>query len=78
MTIDEQLTSVFSKVFRTRITDTDFQVADIQQWDSLTHIKLVIELESLFFITIGPDDIKPLYSDYQTVKNYIESRLEDN
>jgi acyl carrier protein len=78
MTIDEQLTTVFSKVFRMRITNTDFQVADIQQWDSLTHIKLVIELESAFFITIGPDDIKPLYSDFQTVKSYIESKLDDH
>ena len=76
MTIDEQLTTVFSNVFRTKIVDTEFEVADIQQWDSLTHIKLIIELESAFSISIGPGDIKPLYSDYQTVKNYIRSKLE--
>jgi len=78
MTIDEQLTAVFSNAFRTRIADTDFQVSDIPQWDSLTHIKLIIELESAFLISIGPDDIKPLYSDYQTVKTFIQTKVEGN
>ena len=73
---NDQLLTVFRRAFRREFVNCEFGVTDVEEWDSLTHIKLVMELESEFGISIGPDDIPPLYSSFQTVKDYVESRVE--
>lgn len=74
--VDQRLLTVFRRAFRCELPDANFSVKDVDRWDSLTHIKLVMELESEFGFAIGPDDIRSLYADYDTVKGFIEQHAE--
>ncbi len=69
--VDEKLQSVFRRAFRRELGPSNFAVNDIQEWDSLTHVKLVMELELAFDISICPEDIPSLYTDYDTIKKYV-------
>jgi len=71
---DGQLRRVFQRVFRREFSGSNAAVADVPGWDSLTHIKLVMELEREFGISIEPDEIPPLYSDFETVRRFVERK----
>lgn len=72
---DEALLQVFSRALRCKLEKSNFSVKDIAAWDSLTHIKLVMELEREFLITISPDEIPGLYSDFETVLRFVEDKV---
>jgi len=72
--VNEKLQSVFRRVFRCETGPSNFSVSDLREWDSLTHIKLIMELELAFGITIGPEDILMLFSDSDTIKQYVVNR----
>jgi acyl carrier protein len=69
--LDVDLRKVFAKALRCEIPAGNFVVSDLGEWDSLTHIKLVIELESKFGLNITPGVIPVLYSDFETVKSFV-------
>jgi acyl carrier protein len=59
MTNPEKLTQAFAtalNINKTLITD-DLKYQGITQWDSVTHMILIAELESVFDIAITTDDI---------------------
>ena len=68
----EKLLGVFKRALRCELPGTDFGTDDLEKWDSMTHIKLIMELEMAYGPTIGPDDIPPLYSNFSTVAAYIK------
>ena len=56
--IFEKLNEVFSDVFDEEITVTDeTTAADVEDWDSLTHITLISEVEDAFGIKISMKDV---------------------
>lgn len=56
--IFEKLNEIFSDVFDENITVTDGTTsADIAQWDSLTHITLISEVEDAFGIKFSMKDV---------------------
>lgn len=56
--IFEKLNEIFSDVFDEDITVTDGTTsADIAQWDSLTHITLISEVEDAFDIKFSMKDV---------------------
>lgn len=56
--IFEKLNEVFSDVFDEEIVVSDkTTAADIEQWDSLTHITLISEVEDAFDIRIPMKDV---------------------
>ena len=70
--LDDQLTLIFRRVFRHPVQEGDnLSVGDVEEWNSLTHIKLVMELESEFGMTINPDDILKLFSDTHTIRQFV-------
>jgi len=59
MTNPEKLTQAFAtalNINKALITD-DLKYQGITQWDSVTHMILIAELESVFDIAINTDDI---------------------
>ena len=56
--IFEKLNEVFSDVFDEDITVTDATISsDIADWDSLTHITLISEVEDTFDIKFAMKDV---------------------
>lgn len=56
--IFEKLSEVFSDVFDEDITVTDATTsADIEDWDSLTHITLISEVEDTFDMKFSMKDV---------------------
>lgn len=68
---EEKLLQVFHRALRCNAPASELAVETLQAWDSLTHIKLVMELEMAFGITIGPDEIPTLYKDFATVADHV-------
>ncbi len=56
--IFEKLTEVFCDVFDEEITITEMTTAqDVEDWDSLTHITLIAEVEDTFGIKFSMKDV---------------------
>lgn len=56
--IFEKLNEIFSDVFDEDITVTpDTTSADIEEWDSLTHITLISEVEDAFAMKFSMKDV---------------------
>ncbi|UCG15673.1 MAG: acyl carrier protein [Phycisphaerales bacterium] len=70
-TLEARLRVVFRKVFRRRLDGDVLTVDDIEEWDSLSHIALVMELESQFDMEIDPDSIAPLYSNSAVILDFL-------
>ena len=71
--LDIALREIFARAFRCEIPEGNFAATDLREWDSLTHIKLVMELELAYALSIGPDEIPALYTDYETVKSFVSN-----
>ena len=69
--IESKLRAVFQRVFRCDLPGSNFSPADIEAWDSLSHIKLVMELEREFSLTIDSENIPSLYSDFETIRAFV-------
>ena len=70
--IEEKLVHVFQRVFQVRTVTGGESVASMEDWDSLTHIKLVMEVESAFNMMIDPDEIPDLFSDFAVILEYLK------
>lgn len=57
--MDKRLTSILADVFGLRETDIhpDLTMKDVESWDSLKQMDLVVSLERNFEITLGIPDI---------------------
>jgi len=78
MKLEEQLLSIFKRVLRINFNNKDsINVENIEEWDSLSHIKLIMELERELMVSIEPEKIPYLYSDYNTIFGYLKNKLEN-
>lgn len=49
-------------------------IEKITSWDSLSHINLIIAIENKFNVEIAPEEIPFLYSDYNSILEYLKSK----
>lgn len=69
---DQQvLKDIFIDIFNVSLSENELCVKNIDSWDSLSHIKLVMRVESSFQIKIPLKEIPLLYTDFITILNYI-------
>lgn len=51
---------------------------NLSQWDSLSHVKLVLELEQVFNIEITPEEGIDHFINFKSIVAFIEEKLGDN
>lgn len=55
----EQLQEIFDQVFITTVSVTEkLSAKDIEEWDSLTHISLLVAVENKFSIRFGLGEVE--------------------
>lgn len=59
MTNKKEYTKIFQRIFAVddSMLDGNFTFQNIDEWDSLTHLTLINELESVFDILLDTEDI---------------------
>lgn len=69
----EQLVEAFSNALEIdkNMVDNDLKYQGIPQWDSITHMILISEIESTFHIEIDADDVLEM-SSFQKTKEILE------
>lgn len=70
---ENELLEIFEEVLKTSYPPEELNREETEEWDSLTHIKLIISLERKFKIKISQSEISDLYSDFQTVLDYLNN-----
>lgn len=73
--MEARLRALLQRVFRQEFDGRNLVVKEVANWDSLTHIKLVMELEREFGITIMPDEILAMYTDYNAIESLVRAKL---
>jgi acyl carrier protein len=68
---DADLRAVFATTFGCEPPPGNFTPHDLEEWDSLGHVKLVLQLESDLGIRVEPAEILTLHRDYDTVARYV-------
>jgi len=68
----DKIKEIMARVFKIDISAIadDVHQKDIEAWDSLAHLNLILELESEFDVSFEPEEIKEM-----TSLNLIEERL---
>lgn len=62
----EEIMSVTAEVFREVLDNDSIQLTrdttanDIEEWDSLSHVELIVAIERMFKIKFQLEDVKPL------------------
>lgn len=68
-----EVRSVMAAVFQRDLPEGPVAVAAIEEWDSLKHVELVMELEAEFAVEIAPDEIARLYTDSQAIVDFLKA-----
>lgn len=69
--VQEKLRSLFVEVFARPFTGAEHTIDSVEEWDSLSHIRLIISVERAFKVRVDPDAIAQLYSSFDTVTDYL-------
>ena len=79
MAITEKLTSVFKEVFddETLVVTDEMTADDVDAWDSLSHVNLIIAIEISFGIEFKQNEIQN-FGNVGELKQSIEEKLEKN
>ena len=78
MNVDDALKKIFVEVFRediSNITDESSQNS-IENWDSLSMVRLMVEIEKEFHIEFDIIDISK-FETFSTIRNAIEKKLSE-
>lgn len=72
------LTQIFRDVFRVEPSVISFETtpADVEAWDSLNHLQLIVAVEERFGVFFDPDEIVSLDSVGKMVEKIVEKRCQ--
>ena len=71
----ERPNEIFKRVLEIDKFDESALKKNIDSWDSLRHINLIVELEAEFDISIEPEEIE-LMTDFRMVEKIVSSKIE--
>ncbi len=74
MTKRERVASILAEVFRQPVAaDAEVSRAGTASWDSLNHLRVVMEVEEQFGVRFGPEDVAAVQS-LEDLVRFVESR----
>lgn len=77
--LEKRILQVFKRVFHRDFSKVDkISVREVEEWDSLSHVVLMIELETEFDIQIDPESIALLYSSFSVIHRYLKVVLQED
>ncbi len=68
----KRLKQVFKKIFNTNLDHNKLSTKELDNWDSVNHLMLIMSLEEEFNIKIPADDFQYLYSDFEKILEYLK------
>jgi acyl carrier protein len=77
--IEQQVKEIFSTIFKLDISEIheDFSQENINEWDSLKHLKLIVAIEEKFSVLLEPEEIAIMY-DLNSILNLIKDKIKQN
>ena len=72
--MEERILNVLKQAFALDRVDTSISQQTCPEWDSMNHLRLVIELESEFDVSFEPEEIAALKS-FDAIKTILERKL---
>jgi len=73
--MEERILSVLCVALGLEKVDTAISQDNCENWDSMRHLNLVVELESEFCVEFEPEEIAEM-KDYERIKSLLYSKLE--
>ena len=72
--MEEKILAIMREVFEDNSLDFNCSQENCENWDSLRHLNLIMELEEAFHVDFAPEEIARMKT-YAMVKNVIEKKL---
>ena len=74
MEVKARLINIFADLFNLEINTSieKINTNDIEDWDSLNHLNVIIAIENEFDINIPPEDFPKLHNECKIILKYIE------
>ena len=69
--IESKLLDVFKRAFGREFAGIDHSVDSVEEWDSLSHIKLILLIEEEFDLMIDPDQLADLYTSFEEIVRFL-------
>lgn len=74
MDTKDKIFKAMKDTFKVQTVDDTTSQQNCEEWDSINHLNLVVELEEIFDIELEPEDISAMV-DFVTVKKIIDSKI---
>lgn len=65
---------LFDHVLGKQFFQDNVEASEVEEWDSLRHINLVIELEKTFGVIFTPDEIADMFSSSNVIIKLVEEK----
>ncbi|MGB0748652.1 MAG: acyl carrier protein [Magnetospiraceae bacterium] len=71
---EQQIAALVSRVLRRKFAAWPIVAAEVEEWDSMKHIEVIMELEMEFDLEIDPEAIADLHSNTQVIAAFIDAQ----
>jgi len=72
--METKILDILKKIFELEFVSKDISQVNCDKWDSMSHLNLVIELESNFDIYLEPEEIAKMKS-YAEIVRVVSTKL---
>ncbi len=72
--MEEKVLEILRNLFEDETLDNTCSQKNCEKWDSLGHLRLVVELESEFEVTLEPEEIGEMVS-YEDIIRILKSKV---
>ena len=72
--MEEKVLEILRNLFEDETLDSTCSQKNCEKWDSLGHLRLVVELESEFEVTLEPEEIGEMVS-YEDIIRILKSKV---